>query len=121
MYIELISLNKIRSSEGCYFEFSHNIVRFIEYEKIVVFLVQDKGCNLKIIALEFSQEGGRNYLKISWEFQIIDGMGEKHEIVLMERKSLNNKELIYCYGWGFDIGYYLDPETGKIVHQEPIK
>ncbi len=121
MYIELISLNKIRSSEGCYFEFQYNIVRFIEYEKIVVFLIQDKGYNLKIIALEFSQEGGVNHLKISWEFQIIDGLGKNHEIVLMERQRFNNKEVIYCYGWGFDIGYYLEPETGKVLHQESIK
>lgn len=89
--------------------------------RLQFFLLKRRDIILKIIALQFTQDGGVNHLKVSWEFQIIDGLGEKLEIVLMERQTFNNQEVIYCYGWGFDIGYYLDPETGKVLHTEPIR
>ncbi len=118
MYIELKSLNRIRSSEGCYFDFSYNIVRYIEFESVVCFLLSDLK---KIITLKFSQNGGVNHLFTAWEFQISDGLNEVHDIVLMERQYLKDKEVIYCCGWGFDIGYYLDPKTGTVIHTEPIR
>ena len=63
----------------------------------------------------------RHKLYIAWEFQIIDGLREIHEIVEMGRKMFEEKEVIYCRGWGFDIGYYLDPDTGDVLHKEPTR
>jgi len=120
MYIEIISLSEFWSN-GEKVKLPSNLVRYLEFEKIVVFLIKENGKNRKIVGIKFSQDGGINHHDFVWEFQIIDGLGENHEIVLMERQTFNNKEIIYCYGWGFDIGYYLDPDTGEIIHTEPIK
>lgn len=120
MYIEIITLNEFWSN-GEKVKLPSELVRYIEFEKIIIFLLKEKNKNIKIIGIQFSQANGINHHFISWEFQIIDGLGEVHDIVVMKEKTFNNKEVIYCRGWGFDIGYYLDPETGKILHTEPIK
>lgn len=120
MHIILDSLRKFHDC-GDSFELPSNISRFIEFEKVVVFLLDENGKRDKIIGVKFSQAGGINHYYIDWEFQIIDGLEDVHKIAIMTREILNNQDLIYCYGLGFDIGYYLDPETGQILHIEPIK
>jgi hypothetical protein len=120
MYIEIISLSEFWSN-GEKVKLPSNMVRYLEFEKIVVFLIKENDKNNKIIGIKFSQDNGINRHNLAWEFQIIDGLGESHEIVLMERQTFNRKEIIYCNGWGFDIGYYIDPDTGEVIHTEPIK
>jgi hypothetical protein len=120
MHIILDSLSEFHDC-GTKFILPHDMVRYVEFENTIAFLLKKNNFRHKIVGVRFSQEGGINHFLISWEFQIIDGLKEVHEIVLMERVKFNNKELIYCYGWGFDIGYYLDPDTGEVVDTEPIK
>lgn len=124
MEIALVTQKIIKTHPGSNvknFELPSEISRYFEFDNSVVFLLYDdlKKRESKIIGVQFSKSQYSFF--ISWEFQIKDGLGEIHEIVLMERKIFNNKEVIYCYGWGFDIGYYLEPDTGKILHTEPIK
>lgn len=106
---------------GTKFELPSKLVRYIEYESVVLFLLDENGKRDKIIGVKFSQKGGINHFYIDWEFQIIDGLGEIHEIVEMVKKLFEEKEVIYCRGWGFDIGYYLDPNTGAVLYQEPTR
>lgn len=120
MYIELDDIRTF-SWGGCKFTLSSDIIRFNEFENTVVFLLDENGKRDKIVGIKFSQEGGINHFKIAWEFQVIDGLGEIHSIVAMQRSNYENKEVVYCCGWGFDIGYYLNPETGEVVHKEPTR
>lgn len=120
MYIEIISLSEFWSN-GEKVRLPANLVRYIEFDKIVAILLKEDNKNNRAVGIKFSQEGGINHHLISWEFQIIDGLGEIHDIVEMVKKEYEGKEVIYCRGWGFDIGYYLDPATGKVLYTEPIR
>lgn len=117
MYIDLISLREFRAN-GQKVRLPGKLVRYIEFDKIVVILLKEEDEDIRVVGIKFSQEGGINHHLISWEFQIIDGLGEIHEIVTMCRDKFNDKEVIYCRGSGFDIDYYLDPYTGKVLHSE---
>lgn len=120
MYINIISLSEFWSN-GEKVKLPADLVRYIEFDKVVVFLINENEKSNKIIGMKFSQAGGINHHHIAWEFQIIDGLNEVHEIVLMNKQNYLEQEVVYCNGWGFDIGYYLDPETGKVLHTEPIR
>jgi hypothetical protein len=120
MYIEIISLSEFWSN-GEKVRLPGNLVRYIEFDKIVAILLRENGKNNRVIGVRFSQEGNINHHLISWEFQIIDGLGEIHEIVEMVRMEHEDREVIYCRGWGFDIGYYLDLETGEILYTESTR
>ena len=124
MKITLVTQNIISTYPGSNvepLELPSDIARYIELDNIVVILLYklEGRREIKIIGVRFSKE--KYKLIIEWEFQIIDGLGEIHEIVEMGRKIYENKEVIYCRGWGFDIGYYLDPDTGKVLHTEPTR
>lgn len=124
MSITLVTQKIIRTYPGSNvepLELPSEIARYIEFKNIDILLLYDsfKKREIKIIGVKYSKK--RHKLYIAWEFQIIDGLREIHEIVEMGRKMFEEKEVIYCRGWGFDIGYYLDPDTGDVLHKEPTR
>jgi hypothetical protein len=120
MYIELNNIRQI-SWGGEKFTLSSDIIRFIEFNNVVVFLLDEGGKRDKIVGIKFSQAGAINHFYIDWEFQIIDGMKNIYPVSCVVKTLYNNQEVVNCYSGGFDIGYYLDPETGNILHTEPIR
>ena len=120
MYIELNNIREF-SWGGCKFTLPSDIIRFIEFNNVVVFLLDERGRRDKIVGIKFSQIGGINHFYIDWEFQIIDGMKNIYPFSGVVKTLYNNKETVRCHSGGFDIGYYLDPETGKVLHTEPIR
>jgi hypothetical protein len=117
MYIHLDNIRSFHSG-GDRFELPSNIVRFNEFENSIVFLLDENGKRDKIVGVKFSQKGGINHFYIDWEFQIIDGIGTIYKIDGAQKVKLMENELFYCRSGSFDIAYYLDPDTGKIVKQE---
>ena len=115
MYIEL---RDIRTFDGgcvpC-FTLPSNIIRFVEFEKVVIFLLDEEGKRDKIIGVKFSQEGGINHYFIAWEFQIIDGLGNIYLINSLKKRVHKEQELVYCASGWFDKGYFLNPDTGEEV------
>jgi len=103
------------------FKLPSKLVRYIEFENTVVFLLDENGKRDKIIGVKFSQSGGINHFYIDWEFQIIDGIGTIYTIHGMWKENFNNQEVIVCYSGSFDIQFYLNPENGKVINKIPIK
>jgi hypothetical protein len=121
MYIELKNIKTFWGGEGSSLELPSNIIRFIEFEKVVVFLLDEDGKRDKIAGVKFSQEGGINHYYIAWEFQIIDKNNKVYRFDYFVRKTHKGQELVYCLsGWGV-VGYFLNPDTGEIVDLIPIK
>jgi hypothetical protein len=120
MYIELDDIKSFHWG-GTKFKLPSNIIRFNEFENVVVFLLDENKKRDKIVGVKFSQAEGINHFYIDWEFKVKDFTNNEYSIVSMSKQIFENKEVVYCYGWGFDIGYYLDPETGRVLHTEPIK
>lgn len=120
MQIMLDSLTEFHDG-GERFILPSNVVRYIEFKNVVVFLLDEHKKRDKIVGVKFSQAGGINHFYIAWEFRIVDGLEKHHKIDGMWLKKMDVQEVVYCYSGGFDIGYYLDPETGKVLHTEPIK
>ena len=115
MYIELRDIKTFDGGCAPCFTLPTNIIRFVEFEKVAVFLLDENGKRDKIVGVKFSQEGGINHYYIAWEFQIIDGLNEIHAITLLEKENHKGVEAVHCHGWGFDMEFYLDPDTGKII------
>jgi hypothetical protein len=120
MYIHLDDIKSFHWG-GDKFTLPSNIIRFIEFENVVVFLLDENKRQDKIVGVKFSQEDGTNHFYIDWEFQIIDGIKKIYPIDSLTRVLFENREVVECHSGGFDIGYYLDPDTGKVIHSEPIK
>jgi hypothetical protein len=124
MNIALVNQKIIKSYPGSnleHLELPSNVARYFEFDNVVVFLLYKPNelKEFKIIGVKYSKEKYKLY--IAWEFQITDGLGKIHEIVGMGIRNFNDQDVIYCSGWGFDIAYYLDPETGKVLNTEPIR
>ncbi|MDR0833931.1 MAG: hypothetical protein LBN93_07105 [Candidatus Symbiothrix sp.] len=114
MYITIESLTNF-FSDGMTFNLPSEIVRYLEFEDVVVFLLNENGKRNKIIGVKFSQEGEINHHYIAWEFQIIDGLGKIYPIHYFVKKTHKEQELICCWGGGFDIDFYINPISGEII------
>ena len=117
MNIMLDSLTDFHEG-GEKFTLPSKLVKYIEFEKTVVFLLDENGRRDKIIGVKFitSMEGGGvNHYYIDWEFQIIDGRGRVYRFDYMQRKNYKGQEVIVCSSGSFMRGYYLSPDTGEIV------
>ena len=99
------------------FTLPSKLVRYIEFENIVVFLLDEEGKQDKIIGVKYSREGGINHFYIAWEFQIIDGLNRIHRIHSLKKQNHKGKETVHCYGGGFDMEFYLNPDTGEIIDE----
>jgi len=119
MYIELYSLTEFWG--GAKFTLPSKLVRFIEFENVVVFLLDEDGKKDKIIGVKFSQEGGINHFYIAWEFQIIDKKDKKYAITALTKRMHKEQELVYCASGWADVGCFLNPETGEVVDFIPIR
>jgi hypothetical protein len=120
MYIELNSIRQF-SWGGFKFTLPSDIIRFIEFNNVVVFLLDENGKRDKILGVKFSNTLESKQFYIDWEFQITDGFNKTYPISGLVKIVYNAKDAIYCYSGGYDIGFYLDPETGKIVNTEDIR
>ena len=115
MYIELRDIRTFDEGGGLSFELPSNIVRFIEFEKVAVFHLDEDGKQDKIVGVKYTTEGGGHRYYIAWEFQIIDGLNKIHRIICLEKQNYKGIESVHCYGLGFDMVFYLNPDTGEII------
>jgi hypothetical protein len=106
---------------GIKFTLPSKLYRFIEFEDVVVFLLDDSGVRSKIVGIKLSTNESICCFYIAWEFQIIDGLGEIHEIDYLMKEIYKGQEVVHCHGWRFDIEFYLDPSTGEIIDKVPAK
>jgi hypothetical protein len=100
------------------FTLPSKLVRYIEFEKVVVFLLDENGKRDKIVGVKFitSMEGGGvNHYYIAWEFQIIDGFNKTHRINFLEKENHKGVESVHCHGVQCDMTFYLNPDTGEII------
>ena len=124
MVIQLRNIKTFDEGGGDYFELPSNIIRFIEFEKTVVFWLDENGKRDKIVGVKFitSMEGGGvNHYYIAWEFQVVDGLGNIHEIDWLVKKIYDAQEIIECHGRRFDIIFYLNPNNGEIIDKKFTK
>jgi hypothetical protein len=103
------------------FELPSNIIRFIEFKEVVVFLLDNYGKRDTVVGVKFSQAGGINHFYIAWEFKSIDGLGDVYSLYGLTKEIYNNKEAVYCYSGGFSVEYFLDPETGKTLVRNEVR
>ncbi len=106
---------------GDKFTLPSDIIRFIEFEKVVVFLLDNKGMRDKVVGIKFSQEGGINHFYIAWEFQIIDSRDKKYPINGLLKRIHKEQELVYCMSGWASVGYFLNPDTGEIVDRAVVR
>ena len=123
MYIELKNIREIRWG-GDTFQVPSNILRYIEFSKTVVLLLdynEETKEAAKIIGVKYGVRSGINGFFIEWEFKVKDFSNREYSIVSMIKTVYGNEEVICCNAWGFDIAYYLNQNTGEVLHSEPIK
>jgi hypothetical protein len=117
MYIsKLYSLTEFLS-QGEKFTLPSNMMKYIEFENTVVFLLDNNGKPDKVVGVKFSQEGGVNHLYIAWEFQDINGLGQICRITGMFRETYNGKEVVSCFVGRRLTEYFLNPDNGEILFE----
>lgn len=121
MYIELRNIRAFDGGSGTTFTFSHDIIRFVEFEEVVVFLLNSDNKRDSVVGMGFSQEGGINHYHVLWEFKSVDGLGKSWSIYGLQKIRFQNIDVVYCYSVGFSMGYYLNPKTGEIMHKLEIR
>ncbi|GHV59376.1 hypothetical protein FACS1894182_13410 [Bacteroidia bacterium] len=115
MYIQLKDIKTISGPLAHAFELPSNIIRIIEFEEVVVVLLDEDGKQDKIIGVKFTKEGGIHRYHIGWEFQIIDKLGRTYGFDYMVRKNHKGQDLLVCMSGCVDMEYYLNPDTGEVL------
>ncbi len=121
MYIELRNIRTFDGGSGTMLTLPYDIIRFVEFENVVVFLLNNENKREFVVGVKFSQEGGVNHFRISWEFKSIDASGKSWAIYGLKKAIYNSMEVVYCYSVGFSMGYYLNPDTGEVIYKEEIR
>ncbi len=120
MYIELYSLTEFWGEYGT-FTLPSKLLRYIEFENVVVFFLDNNGKRDKVVGIKYSREGGINRLYMAWEFQSIDNFGKPRHIDSMYRTTYQGKELVACFVSSWLTEYLIDPNDGKVLFERPEK
>jgi hypothetical protein len=118
MYIEVKDINTINIIGSGTFTLPSNLVRYIEFENVVAILLDEGGKQNRLIGVKSSKEKGPY---IAWEFQVVDGMGKVYQIASFFTEEVNDNRIIVCYGFGFDIIWYINPDDGSLIKRVPTK
>ena len=119
MFIILDAINQF-SYGGTKFELPSEILRYIEYNDVVVFWLRNGGRENHVVGVKFSQEGGVNRFYIAWEFTI-DNWDKYQDKASYVIKAEKDGVPIIQIGTTDCVIYKLDPNTGKVLSKELSK
>jgi hypothetical protein len=111
MYIEIRGIDRIGYG-GNEIILPSELIRYIEFENCVVFLVNAGGKRNQVVSVKFRHSPNEYY--VAWSFV------HRSQIMSLIKFLEEGKEYVKIKTWD-DLLFILDPETGSIIFESPTK